>query len=207
MKLLKEVTEQVLAEILTEEASGKKNYYITGVFMQGNIPNRNGRSYPTATLVKEANRYKDEYITTKRSLGELNHPESIAVNPKEASHIITDLWVEGDNIMGKAKILDTPNGRIVKALMDEGVSLGVSSRGFGSLKEVNGVKEVQEDFHLATVDIVQDPSAPHAFVNGIMEDREFIIEGGYVKEIAPRIEPKKLDEKALLDKFEKLLKL
>src|SRR5208282_1422378 len=121
----------------------------------------------------------------KRSLGELNHPESVSVDPRQASHLITDLWIEGNNIMGKAKILDTPNGKIVKALMDEGVTLGVSSRGFGSLKEVNGVQQVQDDYHLATVDIVQDPSAPGAFVNSIMENREFIIEGGMVREIQP----------------------
>lgn len=150
--------------------------------MQGNEKNRNGRIYPTETLVKESHRYTEEMIKAKRSLGELNHPESVQVNPERASHIITELTQDGNYIMGKAKVLDTPLGKIVKSLMDEGVTLGVSSRGFGSITEQKGHKVVGGDFHLATVDIVSDPSAPKAFVESIMENKEFFFENGILME-------------------------
>ena len=182
MKYLKEVVEGVQVQI-TEAKEGKpKEYYIEGCFMQGDIKNRNGRVYPMNTLSEAVEKFRG-MINGKRALGELNHPDHVQINPKEASHLITDLWTEGNKIMGRAKILDTPNGKIVKALLDEGVQLGVSSRGFGSLRERNGVREVQSDFTLATVDIVTDPSAPEAFVNPVMESKEFALVEGQIVEV------------------------
>ena len=192
MKYLKEVVESV-SSVISEGANKEKQYFIEGCFMQGDIQNRNGRVYPMGILEAAVEKYK-AMIKANRALGELNHPDHIQVNPKEASHLITDLWVEGNNIMGRAKILDTPNGKIVKALLDGGVQLGVSSRGFGSLKERNGVKEVQEDFTLATVDIVSDPSAPGAFVNPIMESKEFAMVNGMIMEVNEET------ERAILEK-------
>lgn len=182
MKFLKEVVETVQVTI-SEAAEGKaKEYFIEGCFMQGDIKNRNGRIYPMSILQDAVDRYMP-MISGKRALGELNHPDHIQINPKEASHLITDLWVEGNKIMGKAKILNTPNGQIVKALLEAGVQLGVSSRGFGSLKEKNGIKEVQSDFTISTVDIVTDPSAPEAFVNPVLESKEFALVDGMIVEV------------------------
>lgn len=195
MKFLKEVTESV--EYLFEESkdpSKPKQYFIEGIFMQGDIKNRNGRIYPTKTLVKEMNRYLKEKVEPKLALGELNHPDTPAVNPERASHLITNLWVEGNNIMGRAKVLDTPLGKIVKTLMDEGVKIGVSSRGFGTVSNVNGTKMVGEDFHLSTVDIVSDPSAPNAFVESILESKEYALLEGQI------IEVNEATEKAILEK-------
>jgi hypothetical protein len=160
----------------SKEGSEKKNYFIEGVFLQSNIKNRNGRMYPMETMRKEVGRYLNENIKAKRAYGELGHPSGPTINLDRVSHMITDLREEGNNFIGKAKIMDTPMGNIVKNLMDEGAQLGVSSRGMGSLKQTNeGVMEVQGDFMLATAaDIVADPSAPDAFVKGVMEGCEWI---------------------------------
>jgi|TARA_R110001632_G_scaffold8212_3_gene32659 hypothetical protein len=181
MKLICEINEDL--EYVAEEADGGKNHFIKGVFMQGNIKNRNGRIYPMEVLQKEVARYNADYIDRKRSLGELGHPAGPTINLDRVSHMITELYQEGDNFMGKAKILDTPMGNIVKNLMNEGATIGVSSRGMGSLKQRNGVAEVQNDFYLATAaDIVADPSAPDAFVEGIMEGKEWIWDNGIIRE-------------------------
>ena len=173
MKLISEVTEDmnVLREL--DEATNKKNFFIEGIFMQGNLKNRNGRIYPSEVLESEMNRYQKDFIETKRALGELGHPDGPQINGDRVSHLITQMNREGNDFYGKAKILGTPMGEIVKTFIDEGVRCGVSTRGLGSVKQKNGVMEVQPDFHLATVDIVTDPSAPNAFVNGIMENTEF----------------------------------
>lgn len=174
MRLIAEVNEE--ATVLTElnEETGKKNYFIEGIFMQGDIKNRNGRIYPSAVLEKEMNRYNKDFIETKRALGELGHPEGPSINGDRVSHLITEMNKDGSNFVGKAKILGTPMGNIVKEFMDEGVKIGVSTRGLGSVKPTkSGIMEVQDDFHLATVDIVTDPSGPNCFVNGIMENTEY----------------------------------
>jgi hypothetical protein len=162
-------------EVLTESnENGKKSHYITGIFMQGDIQNRNGRIYPSHILEKEMNRYNETFVKTKRALGELGHPNGPQINGDRVSHLITEMKREGSNFMGKAKILSTPMGEIVKTFIDEGVKIGVSTRGLGSVKPAkNGIMEVQDDFHLATVDIVTDPSGPNCFVNGIMENTEY----------------------------------
>ena len=181
MKLICEVNEEL--EYIAEEASEGKTHKIKGIFMQGDITNRNGRRYPMQTLIKEVKRYQKEYIDKKRAFGELGHPQGPTINLDRVSHMITSLTPEGSNIIGEAKILDTPMGNIVKNLMNEGATIGVSSRGMGSLKEKNGVAEVQKDFYLATAaDIVADPSAPNAFVEGIMEGKEWVWENGILRE-------------------------
>ena len=173
MKLITELNENL--EVITEaKEDGTKSHFIEGIFMQGDIKNRNGRTYPCETLEKEMKRYDEEFIKNKRALGELGHPEGPTINGDRVSHLITSMRREGNDFYGKAKILKTPMGEIVKSLLDEGVKIGVSTRGLGSVKQLkDGVMEVQPDFHLATVDIVTDPSAPNAFVNGIMENREY----------------------------------
>lgn len=173
MKLISEITEDIGISTELNEETGKKSFFIEGIFMQGNLKNRNGRIYPSEVLDKEMSRYQREFIDTKRALGELGHPDGPQINGDRVSHLITSMHREGDNFHGKAKILGTPMGEIVKTFIDEGVRCGVSTRGLGSVKNRNGVMEVQNDFHLATVDIVTDPSAPNAFVNGIMENTEF----------------------------------
>ncbi len=183
MKLICEVNEDV--KILTEEKEGgKKNYFIEGIFMQGDIKNRNGRVYPAETLEKEVNRYKKDFIEKNRAYGELGHPQGPTINLERVSHMITKLEKDGSNFVGKAKIMtETPMGSIVKNLMDEGAQLGVSSRGMGTLKPERKGQIVQSDFMLATpADIVADPSAPDAFVNGIMEGKEWIWDNGLFKE-------------------------
>ncbi len=183
MKLISEEATNV--EFLTEATkSGGKNYFIEGIFMQANKKNRNGRVYPTEILQKEAKRYTTEFIKKKRAFGELGHPDGPTVNLERVSHMIEELEEVGQNFMGRAKILDTPYGKIVKNLIDEGAQLGVSSRGMGSLKAGrNGISEVQGDFYLATAaDIVADPSAPDAFVAGIMEGKEWVWDNGLLKE-------------------------
>jgi len=182
MKLIKEINETV--KVLTEETEdGKKSLYIEGIFLQGNIQNRNGRRYNTDILENEVNRYVAESVSKGRAYGELGHPDGPAINLDRVSHIITSLVREGDNFIGKAKISSTPMGKIVEGLLSDGAQLGVSSRGMGSLKEgKDGVMEVQEDFYLATAaDIVADPSAPDAFVNGIMEGVEWVWNNGIVE--------------------------
>jgi hypothetical protein len=177
MKLITELTEDV-KYIKENIGNGEKTYFIEGVFMQSDVKNRNGRVYPTNILKKECGRYITEYVEKGRAMGELNHPTGPTVNLDRVSHIIKDLHEDGKNIYGKAKVLDTPMGKIVKNLIDEGAQLGVSTRGMGSLRPKNGYQEVQEDFMLAAIDIVADPSAPNAFVNGIMEGREWVFENG-----------------------------
>jgi hypothetical protein len=181
MKLIAETVEDV--EYITEEVSGEKQFYISGVFMQANKKNRNGRVYPAQVLEAEVKRYTDSYITSNRAFGELGHPDGPTINLDRVSHMIKELYRDGDNFMGKAKIMDTPMGKIVKNLMQEGARLGVSSRGMGSLKVSNGTNIVQSDFYLATAaDIVADPSAPDAFVDGIMEGKEWIWDNGVLRE-------------------------
>ena len=174
MKLMTEMIENDV-EFICEAKNGKKEYTLKGIFMQGEIKNRNGRVYPMETLAKEVKRYSKEYIDKNRAYGELGHPQGPTINLERVSHMIKDLHADGNNIIGEAKVLDTPMGTIVKNLMDEGATLGVSSRGMGSLQQKNGVDTVQSDFQLATAaDIVADPSAPEAFVEGIMEGVEWL---------------------------------
>jgi hypothetical protein len=170
-------------KLLKESADdGSQRYSIEGIFMQADKENKNGRSYPSKTLLKEAKRYEKEYVQKNRALGELGHPEGPTVNLDRVSHVIKELWNEGTDIYGRARILDTPMGQIVKGLLNDGVSIGVSTRGMGSIKKNDkGVNEVQDDFLLAAVDIVSDPSAPDAFVNGIMEGKEWVWDNGIIK--------------------------
>ena len=179
MKLITEHTNEI--EYLSE---GKgKEQYIKGIFMQSDIKNQNGRVYPHAVLQKEVKNFNTKYVNEGRALGELGHPMGPVINLDRVSHVIKELKEDGRNFVGKAKVMDTPNGKIVKNFISEGVKLGVSSRGMGSLKaNKNGVNEVQKDFVLSTVDIVADPSAPDAFVNGIMEGKEWVWENGVIKE-------------------------
>ena len=176
MKLITETIENI--EVLKEERNGKKDYKIRGVFMQADIKNRNGRIYPVGTLAKEVKRYNEQFINKKRAFGELGHPDGPTVNLERVSHMITSLKPEGKNFIGEAKIMDTPYGKIVKNLIDEGAQLGVSSRGMGSIQG----STVGKDFYLATAaDIVADPSAPDAFVEGIMEGKEWVWDNGVLK--------------------------
>ena len=206
MKLITEEVSNV--KIITEGKGSSKKLYIEGVFLQGNIKNRNGRMYPVDTLSREVNRYNESFVGKGRALGELGHPDGPTVNLDRVSHKITSLVQEGDNFKGKAQLLNTPMGKIASSLLDEGVMLGVSSRGVGSLREDrNGCKVVGEDFMLATAaDIVADPSAPDAFVSGIMEGKEWIWEGGILREqqaaqtqkrINTLVDQKRLEEKKL----------
>lgn len=181
MLLITETTNDSL-NVITENVNGKKSLCIEGIFMQSESKNKNGRIYPRETLMNEVSRYTTTYIKENRALGELGHPEGPTVNLERVSHIITSLNQSGNDVIGKAKILGTPYGKIVENLIDSGVKLGVSSRGMGSIKEVNGSNMVQEDFMLAAVDIVADPSAPNAFVNGIMEGKQWVWDNGVLKE-------------------------
>jgi hypothetical protein len=183
MKLICEINED-LEYIAEAREDGGKNHYIKGVFMQGNLKNRNGRVYPMEVLQKEVGRYQKEYIDRKRAFGELGHPSGPTINLDRVSHMITELKQSGDNFVGKAKIMDTPMGNIVKNLMDEGATIGVSSRGMGSLKpNKEGIAEVQNDFYLSTAgDIVADPSAPDAFVEGSLEGKEWVWDNGIIRE-------------------------
>jgi hypothetical protein len=180
MKLITELYEDNL-NYVTEEKNGKKNTVIEGIFMQAESKNRNGRVYPRGVMESAVNKYVTEQVNRGRAVGELNHPEGPTINLDKVSHRITELKWDGNNVMGKALVLDTPMGQIVKGLVEGGVQLGVSSRGMGTLVNRNGVNVVGNDFILATVDIVQDPSAPEAFVNGIMEGVEWIWENGLLK--------------------------
>ena len=214
---IKLISEEVAnVEYLTEETEdGKKNYKIKGIFMQADLKNRNGRVYPMEILNKEVKRYNKEYISEKRAFGELGHPDGPTVNLERASHMITALYPDGKNFIGEAKILSTPMGNIVKNLMDEGAKLGVSSRGMGSLDQKNGANYVRNDFYLATAaDIVADPSAPSAFVEGIMEGKEWVWDHGALVEselakakdrIDAKVRKKQALEEAL--EFAKFLKM
>lgn len=210
MKLITELNQNV--EYL-EEASedGKKSLYIVGPFMESNKKNKNGRMYPRNVVEKEVGRYQ-ELIREKRSLGELGHPPNPTINLNQVSHLITELKMNGEDAFGKAKILGTPMGKIAENLIREGVRLGVSLRGVGSLKERNGINEVQDDFLLSTVDIVSDPSAPSAFVQGVMENAEWVLENGAWKSVQIEQAQKEIRkaskrqlEEAKLHVFHKLL--
>ena len=197
MKLIREEIETAKVTI-TEGKNGKKNHFIEGVFLQGEIKNRNGRMYPLSTLQREAASYNSKYIEKGRALGELGHPDGPTINLDRVSHLITSLKQEGNNYVGKARLLDTPMGNIAKNLIDEGVKLGVSSRGLGTIRERDGVKVVMDDFMLATAaDIVADPSAPDAFVNGIMEGKEWVYNSGAIQEQTVEQIKKRIDNAAL----------
>lgn len=201
MKLISEAIETV-EYIREEKENGEKSYKIRGIFMQGDIKNRNGRVYPMEILSKEVTNYNRKFVTEKRAYGELGHPDGPTVNLERVSHLVTELYPEGKNIMGEARILDTPMGKIVKTLMDEGTKLGVSSRGMGSLDERDGAKYVRSDFYLAAAaDIVADPSAPSAFVQGIMEGKEWVWDHGslieaHVAEVKRSFDVKKRQRQA-----------
>jgi hypothetical protein len=216
MKLITELNEEVKYIFEEDEKTKKKNYFIEGIFMQGDIKNRNGRMYPKDVLAKEAARYNKEYIQKNKAYGELGHPQGPTINLERVSHMIKELTPDGSNFMGKAKVLDTPYGNIVKNLIDEGAQLGVSSRGMGTLKDNRGSQEVQSDFMLSTAaDIVADPSAPEAFVNGVMEGVEWVYDAASSSfrsmEIVDEIEKvgikdaKKLEEQKIV-MFEKFMR-
>jgi hypothetical protein len=182
MLLITETVQDNIKLLKESAEDGSQKYSIEGIFMQADKENKNGRNYPSKTLLKEAKRYEKEYVKKNRALGELGHPEGPTVNLDRVSHVIKELWNEGTDIYGRARILDTPMGKIVKGLLNDGVSIGVSTRGMGSIKKNDkGVNEVQDDFLLAAVDIVSDPSAPDAFVNGIMEGKEWVWDNGIIK--------------------------
>ena len=193
--------------LIEEKEDGKKDYKIKGIFMQADIKNRNGRIYPMDILQKEVAQYNRNFTEQKRAFGELGHPDGPTVNLERVSHMITALYKDGKNFIGEAKIMDTPMGKIVKSLMDEGAKLGVSSRGLGSLEQKNGASYVKDDFYLATAaDIVADPSAPNAFVEGIMEGKEWVWDNGIIKE-AEIAEMKRNVEKAIRSREAKVLSL
>src|SRR5210317_1598385 len=181
MKLISEYTENDVQCIVERKENGDKSYVIEGVFAQADQKNRNGRIYPKAIMERAVNNYVESQVSKKRAVGELNHPEGPTVNLDKVSHLITDLRFEGNDVVGKAQILDTPMGQIVKGLHERGVQLGVSTRGMGSLEQRNGAMYVKDDFILSTVDIVQDPSAPDAFVNGIMEGVDWVWNNGILE--------------------------
>tara|TARA_Y100001970_G_scaffold293019_1_gene437240 strand:+ start:989 stop:1633 length:645 start_codon:yes stop_codon:yes gene_type:complete len=198
MRLIAEEIVQV--EFLSEEKNGKKSHFIEGVFLQSEIKNKNGRVYPQGILAREVAKYDEHHIQKGRALGELGHPEGPSINLDRVSHKIESLKEDGNNFVGRAKILETPMGNIAKNLLDEGVRLGVSSRGMGSLKEKDGVNVVADDFMLATAaDIVADPSAPDAFVDGIMEGKEWVWDNGILKESAVAQIKKEIDQATLIN--------
>lgn len=215
-KLITEYVEGATSQEVIEEGTGQKNLYITGPYLQANIRNRNGRVYPSEILEAQVTRYIREKVNGSHALGELNHPQRPNVNPREASHLVTELWREGDNWMGKARVLvGTPVGDIVAGLIKNGVSLGVSSRGVGSLKEnARGILEVQNDYFLSAIDVVSDPSGPDCFVNGIMEGVDWVWgNSGFTqqqldntrKEVDQAVVARSLDEDRLLEIFNRLL--
>ncbi|SVA56376.1 uncharacterized protein METZ01_LOCUS109230 [marine metagenome] len=214
LKLISEAIEDV--EFVTEtKDDGKKNYKLKGIFMQADVKNRNGRVYPQEVLEKEVAKYNKNFIREKRAFGELGHPDGPTVNLERVSHMITELHPDGKNFVGEAKVMDTPMGKIVKNLMDEGAKLGVSSRGMGSLEQRNGANYVKDDFYLATAaDIVADPSAPNAFVEGIMEGKEWVWDHGNIveaqlAEMKQRIDVKQRQKQTNLEalEFAKFLKM
>ncbi len=206
MKLITEQIEDV--KLVTEGTGDNKKLYIEGVFLQSELKNRNGRMYPFSVLEKEVNRYNEEYVKSKRALGELGHPDGPTVNLDRVSHRITSLKAEGNNFIGKAQILDTPMGKIAKSLLGEGVQLGVSSRGMGSIDKREDVNVVMDDFMLATAaDIVADPSAPDAFVNGIMEGKEWVWNNGILKETKVAKYQSYMNESTRADLEERTLKI
>ena len=213
IKLISESIQDV-EYICEEKENGKKDYKISGIFMQGDIKNRNGRIYPKDVLMKEVANYNKKFVDENRAFGELGHPEGPTVNLERVSHLVTSLKPDGSDVVGEARILETPMGKIVKTLMDEGTKLGVSSRGMGSLDERNGAKYVRDDFYLAAAaDIVADPSAPNAFVEGVMEGREWVWNNGslieaHVAEVKKKFDVKKRQRQANMEalEFAKFLK-
>jgi hypothetical protein len=213
IKLISESIQDV-EYICEEKENGKKDYKIRGVFMQGDIKNRNGRIYPKEVLMKQVGVYNKNFVDENRAFGELGHPDGPTVNLERVSHLVTSLKPDGSNVLGEARILETPMGKIVKTLMDEGTKLGVSSRGMGSLDERNGAKYVRDDFYLAAAaDIVADPSAPNAFVEGVMEGKEWVWNNGslieaHVAEVKKRFDVKKRQRQANMEalEFAKFLK-
>ena len=213
MKLFCDINEEI--QVLTEENEpGKKNYFIEGIFLMCDQKNRNGRVYTFDMMNKKVNEYNNSFVKQKRAFGELGHPEGPTINLERVSHMITDLYSDKKNFIGRAKIMDTPYGKIVKNLIDEGAKLGVSSRGIGSLEEKNGVNYVKDDYQLATAaDIVADPSAPEAFVRGIMEGKEWVWESGRlvqqdleeIKKSIQKASSRKLEE-AKINAFERFLR-
>lgn len=212
MKLIVETTDYI--ETITEGTGSSKNYYIKGIFAQAETKNKNGRVYPKHIMEREISNYNKNYVKENRALGELGHPDTPSINLDRVSHVIKELYPSGNDIIGKAKIMDTPCGKIARNLIDEGIKLGVSTRGVGSLKEHNGYQVVQEDFTLATVDIVSDPSAPSAFVQGIYEGSEWIFDekfGWKSIQLAERQrdymkKSNKIDESKALEFFNHFLK-
>ncbi len=213
MKLISEAIQDV-EYICEEKENGKKDYKMRGIFMQGDIKNRNGRIYPKDVLMKEVGNYNRKFVDENRAFGELGHPDGPTVNLERVSHLVTSLKPDGSNVLGEARILETPMGKIVKTLMDEGTKLGVSSRGMGSLDERNGAKYVRDDFYLAAAaDIVADPSAPNAFVEGVMEGKEWVWNNGslieaHVAEVKKKFDVKKRQRQANMEalEFAKFLK-
>ena len=215
MKLLIEINEQT--NVISESVEGgKKNYFIEGIFLQGGIKNRNGRMYRPELLEREVGRYNDNYITKNRAYGELGHPSGPTINLERVSHMITSLKRDGDNYVGRAKITtETPYGGIAKALIDEGATLGISSRGMGSLKLVNGINEVQDDFYMATAgDLVSDPSAPNAYMNAVIEGAEWVFDEKFGWRMMEQLEDqqnflknnfKKIDENTRIQMFQKFM--
>ena len=198
MRLIAEEITDV--KFLSEEKEGKKNYFIEGIFLQAELKNRNNRMYPLGTLQKEVAKYDENYIQKGRALGELGHPDGPSINLDRVSHKITNLKQEGNNFIGKAKLLETPMGKIAKDLLSEGVKLGVSSRGMGSIRKEENCSVVMDDFMLATAaDIVADPSAPDAFVNGIMEGKEWVWDNGVLKEAAVAQIKQEIDQATLIN--------
>lgn len=182
MYLLKEISEHTKSRIVEAKETGEKKYYIEGVFIQAEKQNKNNRIYPLDIVKNEVDRYNREMIKTKRAMGELTHPEHVEVDLKEVSHLIESLVFQGTDVYGKAKLMDTPNGRIAKALLSEGVNFGVSTRGLGSVSQRNGIHYVDSDFFLTAIDIVSDPSAPDAFVTSLVENKQWVWENGVIKE-------------------------
>lgn len=204
MKLIAEELTDI--QFITEEAEGKKSHFIEGIFLQGEIKNRNGRMYPVSVLEREVNRYNENFVEKGRALGELGHPEGPTLNLDRVSHKILSLTKEGNNFIGRAKLLETPMGKIAKSLLDEGVKLGVSSRGMGSLIKKEGYQVVADDYMLATAaDIVADPSAPDAFVDGIMEGKEWVWENGILRESQVARIKRELDEATMMNLQERKL--
>jgi len=214
MKLISEYVENDLQCIVEKKEDGSKKFVIEGVFAQADKKNRNGRVYPKAIMENAVGKYVQEQVSKKRAVGELNHPEGPTVNLDKVSHLITDLKFEGNDVVGKAQVLDTPMGKIVKGLLEGGVQLGVSTRGMGSLEQRNGAMYVKDDFILSTVDIVQDPSAPDAFVNGIMEGVDWVWNNGILEaqviekmETEIRTAPKKVSYETSIREFKNFLSL
>ena len=198
MRLIAEEINTV--DFLCEEKEGKKNYFIEGIFLQAELKNRNNRMYPLKTLSKEVAKYDENYIQKGRALGELGHPDGPSINLDRVSHKIMSLQEDGNNFIGRAKLLDTPMGKVAKSLLDEGVKLGVSSRGMGSIRKEENCNVVMDDFMLATAaDIVADPSAPDAFVDGIMEGKEWVWDNGVLKESAVAEIKKEIDQATLIN--------